>query len=107
MNKTKLKLIIASVYATILNAIFVTVITVWAELSLPLKDWLKGFTGHNWTTKSIFSVLFFVLFTIIFFFILPARENNLRWALRCLIVVTILGVLALTLFFTVHHFTIW
>ena len=102
MNKPRL--IIASAYAAILTIIFLVVITIWAELAPPLKDWLKAFSGHHWTSKSIFSVLLYTLLTAIFYLIFRGPDGAaLRRALSLLIISTILGVLALTAFFTGHH----
>ena len=103
MNKPKL--IISSAYATILTIVFVVVITVWAELYAPLKNWLAGFSGHHWTSKSIFSVLVYVV-AIMVLYLLPHKNSNngLRKSLVSLFIFTVLGVFALTLFFTGHHF---
>ncbi|HEY4474605.1 MAG TPA: hypothetical protein VJC06_01635 [Candidatus Paceibacterota bacterium] len=108
MSNNKLKLVISSVYASIITIVFVVVITVWAELSVPLKDWLKNFSGHHWTSKSIFSVLLYSVTTIIFY-LLPNKhgENRLKTVLEFLLVVTLLGVIAVMLFFTGHHFQIF
>lgn len=103
MNKTKL--IIASAYAAIISIIFVVLITVWAELSVPLKDWLKAFSGHHWTSKSIFSVLLYAIATVIFFrFFREPDEISLRRALTLSIWFSVFGVIALTAFYTGHHF---
>ncbi len=64
----RLKSIYASAYAAAVNAIVVVMVTVAAELSAPFKNWLTGFTGHHWVTKSWLTVLVFVLsFGAIFF----------------------------------------
>lgn len=107
MNSTKIKLIISSAYSAILNVVFVTVLTIWAEFNVPLKDWLKSISGHHWTTKSIFSVLIFALFTLIFFFANSGREDRLRGSLRYLVTFTIIGIAVLSLFFTGHHFAVF
>jgi len=42
-----------------------TAIIIVAELSAPFKNFLKGFTGHHWITKSwIVVIVFFALFII-------------------------------------------
>lgn len=103
MNKPKL--IIASAYAAILNTIVVVSITMWAELSPELKQWLTNFSGHHWTTKSIFSLLVYALTTGLLFF-LPGSKHTvqIKRALTSLIGATALGVIILTTFFTAHHF---
>jgi len=106
MNKPKL--IISSAYAAIITIIFVVVITIWAELSAPLKDWLKNFSGHHWTSKSIFSVLLYAIATAVFY-LLPQKEaeNRLQRMLNYLLAFTALGVVIITLFFAGHHFKIF
>ena len=102
MNKPRL--IIASAYAAILTIIFVVVITIWAELAVPLKDWLKAFSGHHWTSKSIFSVLLYFVATAALYPVFRKPSGpQLGRALFLLIIAVILGTLALTGFYTGHH----
>ena len=106
MNKPKL--IISSAYAAIITIIFVAVITIWAELSVPLKDWLKSFSGHHWTSKSIFSVLLYAVAAIILYLSLQKHsDDRLKRALGFLLAFTALGTVILTLFFTGHHFQLF
>jgi len=103
-NINKPKLIIASAYAAIITIVFVAVITVWAELFAPLKDWLKNFSGHHWTSKSIFSVLLYAVATAVLY---RARytpnEDRLRKALVSLLISLVLGIIVLATFYTGHH----
>lgn len=102
MNKPRL--IIASAYAAILTIIFVVVVTIWAELAAPLKDWLKAFSGHHWTSKSIFSILLYIAATIAMYPIFQKSEGaSVRRAVSLLIIFTVLGVVALAAFYTGHH----
>lgn len=106
MNKTKL--IISSAYAALITVIFVVVITVWAELSAPLKDWLKNFSGHHWTTKSIFSVVVYAASAVALYALF--REGSGGGARRSLVLLlsgAVLGTIVLTLFFTGHHFQLF
>lgn len=104
----KPKLIISSAYAAIVTIVFVTVITVLAELSAPLKDWLKNFSGHHWTSKSIFSVLLYAIVTVVLYLALRKyRDGHIRNALVFLLVFTALGTAVITLFFTGHHFQVF
>lgn len=106
MNKPKL--INSSAYAAIITIVFVVVITVWAELLVPLKDWLKNFSGHHWTSKSIFSVLLYAVATIVLY-VSPHKhtDDRLRRALGFLLVFTALGIIIIALFFTGHHFNLF
>lgn len=108
MDQHKLKLITASAYAALLTVIFVVAITVWAELSVPLKDWLKNFSGHHWTTKSIFSVAVYAVATAVFYAVLRNRSaTGAKRSLALLLWGTMLGTIILTLFFTSHHFQLF
>ncbi|MEK7596084.1 MAG: hypothetical protein AAB564_00840 [Patescibacteria group bacterium] len=105
MNMNKSRLIFASALAAIVSIAFTVVITVWAELSTPLKDWLKNFSGHHWTSKSIFSVLLFIIAVGMFYF--PAgspSDNHLKKILNFLLFFTVLGVIIIAVFYTGHHF---
>ena len=106
MNKPKL--IVSSACAAIITIVFVVVITIWGEFSVPLKNWLANFSGHHWTSKSIFSVLLYVVATIVFY-LLPqtAVEDRLKRTLNYLLAFTALGVVIITLFFAGHHFHIF
>ena len=106
MNKPKL--IISSAYAAIIAIIFVVVITVWAELSVPLKDWLKNFSGHHWTSKSIFSVLLYAGATIVLY-LSPHKydDGRLKKTLVFLLASAVVGTTILTLFFTGHNFQLF
>ena len=106
MNKPKL--IISSAIAAIITTIFTVVIVIWAELSAPLKDWLKNFSGHHWTSKSIFSVLLYTVATVVLY-LSPNKhsEDILKKTLMSLLLITVLGTVILTLFFTGHHFQIF
>ena len=102
MNKPKL--IISSAYAAIITIAFVVVIVIYAELYPPLKEWLKNFSGHHWTSKSIFSVLLYTLSTVVLY-LFPNKysDDNLKRALGFLLVFTLLGTISLTLFFAGHY----
>lgn len=60
-----LKSISSAVISGIITIPLMTAIIIAAELSAPLKGWLKGFTGHHWITKSWIVVIAFVAIFII------------------------------------------
>ncbi len=103
MNKQKL--VVSSAFSAIITIVFVVVIVIWAELFPPLKVWLKNFSGHHWTSKSILSVLLYTLGTIVLY-LFPNKysEDHLKRALVFLLIFTLLGTITLTLFFTAHYF---
>lgn len=103
MNKPKL--IIASSLSTTLTVIFVTIITIVAELTPSFKDFLKSLSGHHWTTKSIMSVIFYIAVTTLLYLVfrnVDARKVATYIALATW--TTVLGILALLLFYTAHNF---
>jgi len=103
MSRTRL--VIASSYAAIVTITFVTIITIWAELAAPLKDWLKIFSGHHWTSKSVLSVLVYAVAAAVLYKVFPEpNDGRLRQALFLLLWSAVLGVIALTVFYTGHHF---
>lgn len=105
MKLHKPRLIFASALAATTAIVFVVVITVWAELSIPLKDWLKNFSGHHWTSKSVFSVLVYAATTAIWYWgSRNQSENALHKMLVLLLVFTALGVFAITSFYSGHYF---
>lgn len=103
MNKPKL--IISSACAAAITIAFIVIITIWAELSAPLKDWLKNFSGHHWTTKSMFSALIYMLAAIILYW-LPHNPSpeRIRRKIICLLIFAALGVIVLTAFYAAHNF---
>ncbi|MBI2096720.1 MAG: hypothetical protein HYT40_01000 [Candidatus Sungbacteria bacterium] len=104
----RLKLIISSAYAAILTIIFVVVITIWAELSAPLKDWLKNFSGHHWTSKSIFSVILYaVVAAILYLSPYTESDDRLERILGFLLVFTALGTILITAFYTGHQLNLF
>lgn len=103
----KLKLIISSAYAAIITIVFIVIITVWTELSAPLKDWLKNFSGHHWISKSILSALLYAI-AVITLYLAPQRhsDDRLKRTLNYLLIFTIFGIIIITLFFAGHYFKI-
>src|SRR3989344_3814960 len=98
MNKSKL--IISSACASIITIIFVVIITIWAELSVSLKEWLKNFSGHHWTSKSIFSILLYlVAMTLSYLGFYNTSEVLLRKMLIFLLIFTVLGIITITAFY--------
>lgn len=94
----------SSAYAAILTIAFVVIITVWADLSAPLKTWLTNFSGHHWTSKSILSVLLYV-FAVPCFYALPYKnDGDLSKVLGGLLIASLSGVLMITGFYTAHYF---
>lgn len=97
----KLKSIYTSACSAAVTIIVVVAMTIVAELSVPFKNWLAGFTGHHWVTKSLVSILLFVLLFGFFRFVgKPANESQTRKVLFTLQVIAIVGFLAILGFYT-------
>jgi len=100
----KLKLIYSSVVASLFSVAFVTVITIWAERSKPLKDWLAGVSGHHWVTKGIFSLAIYIVAGIVTDFLVKEIGNNkINKLIMLLIWATILGIFAILGFYSMHY----
>lgn len=96
----KLKAISASAQSATATVIAVVAITVGAELSAPFKNWLSGFSGHHWVTKSWISILIFFIFFFIFRLTgKPASAFQTRKALYILQATAILGFFAILGFY--------
>ncbi|TSC81910.1 MAG: hypothetical protein G01um101420_693 [Parcubacteria group bacterium Gr01-1014_20] len=94
------KNITALIYATLGTIWFTVLVTIWAEFSEPFKNSLKAVTGHHWTTKSIFAV---ILFFLLYFVFLKTKEStNIKKSINFVLLNTILGGLALFIFFIWH-----
>ena len=100
----KLKLIYSSSIASSLAIIFVTAITIIAELNAPVKDWLKSLSGHHWTSKGILSFSLYVIAILVIYGTTRKIDyRKLKDGLWVAIGTTILGFIILLVFFTGHH----
>ncbi|MBI4692333.1 MAG: hypothetical protein HY773_02780 [Candidatus Terrybacteria bacterium] len=81
----------------------ITVMTIWGELSKPFKDFLVGITGHHWTAKGVFSLVFFIL---VYFIFSKLSDDSLDIKRETYYVVgtAILGGLAIFIFYLWHFF---
>ncbi len=101
----KLKPIRASAYSATITIVVVVAMTIGAELSVPFKNWLAGFTGHHWVTKSWISALVFVLFFCAFRFVgKSVNASQTRKSLNVLQIVTSLGFLSILGFYIYEFF---
>ncbi|OGF68945.1 hypothetical protein A3H65_00565 [Candidatus Giovannonibacteria bacterium RIFCSPLOWO2_02_FULL_45_14] len=101
----KLRSIYASACSATVTIIAVVAMTIGAELSPAFKNWLAGFTGHHWVTKSWISILVFaLLFCVIRFAGKSASESQTKRALITLEIATALGFLAILGFYVYEFF---
>ncbi|MEK7531820.1 MAG: hypothetical protein AAB545_02750 [Patescibacteria group bacterium] len=101
MNQKKLLQAFSYTLSATVTVVFFTLITIVADVFLPLKDWLKLTFTHHWIGKGVLGfVLFFV--SAMFISLLPLRliDQSLEKALRILFWTSLLGTLAIFSFFT-------
>jgi len=102
----KLRSIYSSAYSASVSIAVTVAVTIGAELSAEFKTFLAGFTGHHWVTKSWLSVIIFVLFFGLFWFmeksVSPVKTKR---ALSILQVVTIVSFFLILGFYIYHFFT--
>ena len=100
MNNKGLKIIYSTAIGAIAVVIFITFITINAELYLPIKDWLKNTFSHHWIGKGILSLAIFMIVGLLVWF-LPVQqdEERTRKILMLLNWLLILGSLAIFGFF--------
>jgi hypothetical protein len=102
----KIKTAYSATIAAIWSVIFATIATIMSELSHGFKDWLAEVSGHHWTTKSIFTMLVFV---VVFILVRLTKKNDvssfeLGRTIGRAILITILGTLAIVGFFVWHFY---
>jgi len=96
----KLKLAQSIILSSIVIVIFIPVITIAAELTAPLKEWLKNTFYHHWVGKSLISVIVFAAVCPLTFVIpYKASLERINRLLFILVTLVLLGALAIFGFF--------
>ena len=88
----------ATILSAIITVIYITAVTVTADLYTPLKEALKNICSHHWIGKSITAILVFAIFWGLFLLIKPKTKPSLL--LNLLTVVSILAAFVIFIFFT-------
>ena len=100
-----LKLTNALTSGAIVTIIFVVIITIFADLYLPLKDLLKQLFWHHWIGKGILSVLIFILGAYVKHIISRETfEKDLSKGLNSLTLISICSSIVLLVFFFYETF---
>ncbi len=87
------------------TVLFIAVITIWADLYAPLKDWLKAMFTHHWIGKSVLSAaLFLILGGVIGLLTSKVDENKIATALWWLVGCSIIATLAIWGFYLIETF---
>jgi|SRR3990172_7632185 len=74
MNKDKL--VLSIIKSAIITIIFIALITIGADLYVPLKDWLKATFSHHWVGKGILSAILFAVLIVIFNFVI--KDSSIK-----------------------------
>jgi uncharacterized protein YacL len=83
----------------------IAIITIWADLYAPLKDWLKAMFTHHWIGKSVLSAaLFLILGGVIGLLVSKVDENKIATALWWLVGCSIIATLAIWGFYLIETF---
>lgn len=104
----KSRIIYASSIAAFVNAVFVTAVTIAAELNTPLKDWLKELSGHHWTSKSILSIALYIITLLLVYAVLQdVSSRKVRNAVSFATWSAFAGSILIFAFFTGHHLKLY
>lgn len=96
----RLTVLCSAVCSAIITVIFITAITIAADLLPPLKDWLKATFTHHWIGKSILATLLFVLGIVTLPFLKKGQDiEKITKKLNLLFWLGVLGSILITGFF--------
>lgn len=87
--------------ATIVTIISIVILTIWAELSAGFKNLLASMTGHHWTTKSLLAI---AIFFFVYILSKSSKEQDVQKMAIKTLTVTILGSIAIFLFYIYEYF---
>jgi hypothetical protein len=91
--------------ALIVTMIFITGITILADLIIPVKTWLASTYGHHWVGKGILSVVLFIVLTALSYPLMKRNVCNLSPKVVLLSAyLAIFGSFAMTFFFMYEYF---
>lgn len=104
-NEFKIKIANALTVSAIITAIFITGVTIYADLNSALKDWLKNTFTHHWIGKGVLAVIIFIALIPLILFIFPNdKKERLKNNLMVLFWTTIIGTFAIFGFFIYEYF---
>ena len=91
-------------YSTMLTVILIVFMTIYAELNTKFKDLLKLMSGHHWISKSIISLIFFVVSYYLLMNLVKDNEREIKKDMTIVVIITVLGVLSILLFYAYEFF---
>jgi hypothetical protein len=99
------KLLHSAICAAGVTSVFIAAITIYAEFSPPLKDWLKAVFTHHWLGKSTLSIILFIAITFFgYFFPLKTDTDTIRKRILLLFWVSLASALTIIVFFGYEAF---
>lgn len=101
----KFKIVNSFIISAIITVVFITAITIFADLKPLLKDWLKDNFYHHWVGKGILASMIFVIFGfLIYFFPLGSGSGKIKISAIILFLTAILASLAILCFYIIETF---
>lgn len=101
----KLNIVNSLILSAAITVIFITLVTIVADLQPPLKNWLKNTFTHHWVGKGILAVAIFVVATFLFSFLpFQIEENKLSKKVWALFWISILGAFVIFGFYIYETF---
>lgn len=100
-----LRKIYASSIGAIVAIILATVMTIVGERSEAFNAWLKSVSGHHWRTKSIFTIVaYVVVFAIAYAMVRDPQPARVRSALRWLLAIAVICIVIVVGYFVSAYF---
>jgi len=96
------RVISATLKATSIYIVLMTITIITADLYAPCKDLLKGITGHHWVTKGVLGAAVFAALVPILKF--SSKGDDVAQSLSWAIGTAIIGTIAIGLFYILHYF---
>ena len=90
--------------STIFTVVLIVFMTIYAELNTNFKDFLKAMSGHHWVSKSIISLIFFVLCYYLLMNLVKDNERETKKDVITIVIITVLGALSILLFYAYEFF---
>jgi len=88
--------------SAITSIIVVTLFTLIGELAHPFKDVLKAITGHHWITKSVLSVIIFVVPGLILSYTIKSDRDDSGKYIWGVVGTALIGSIVLLVYFIIH-----
>lgn len=100
MDDKKIKIAVSIIKSAIFTVVFIALITISADLIPDLKNWLKNTFSHHWIGKSVLSLAFFLIFSVVVYFC-PCQKDieKTKKLLSLLYKTALIGSVVIFLFF--------